>query len=278
MIPTFRRPLTSAVAVFAAVAGAACHGHLDFGIATGTGGLVATGGITGTGGLVATGGATGTGGLVATGGATGTGGLVATGGATGTGGLVATGGSGGNGGRGPGGGGGTDSCVAEGDCPLSLHCDLAGAKTCVPCVNDAHCPAAGLPRCNTALHRCVACLLGSGGQDCTAAQSCVANRCMTKCTEEPPSGCPGGSSCDNGLCISCADDGVACSGTPMTPYCLDPPKICVGCRSTSDCTNSSPARPLCDPARNVCVECNRGADCPTGKPFCDPRTGTCSAG
>jgi hypothetical protein len=272
MIPNFHRPLTFAVAVFAAVAGAACHGHLDFGIATGTGGggrAIGTGGITGTGGLVATGGIPGTGGLVATGGITGTGGLVATVGITGT---------GGNGGRGPGGGGGTDSCVAERDCPLSLHCDLAGAKTCVPCVNDAHCPSVGLPRCNTALHRCVACLVGLGGQDCAAAQSCIANRCITKCTEEPPSGCPGGGSCDNGLCITCADDGVACSGTPMTPYCLDPPKICVGCRSTSDCTSSSPARPLCDPARNVCVECNRGADCPTGKPFCDPRTGTCSAG
>ena len=55
---------------------------------TGTGGIVATGGVTGTGGIVATGGEPGTGGIVATGGVTGTGGIVATGGVTGTGGTA----------------------------------------------------------------------------------------------------------------------------------------------------------------------------------------------
>lgn len=203
------------------------------------------------------------------------------GGATGSGGgggrvVLGTGGmgTGGTGGSALGTGGDAGSCAGDAECRLSsLHCDVMGSKSCVACLGDANCTSSiSSPHCDVSLHRCVACVTS---KDCSVAQICLVNRCMTTCTESTPSTCPAGTSCDNGVCISCAEDGLACMGAGGTPYCLSPPRICVACRTDMDCGASTP---FCDPVRHACVACTKGGQCPSATPFCDPAAGRCSAG
>jgi len=174
------------------------------------------------------------------------------------------------------GGGG---CGTDVDCRIaSLHCDLAGDRTCVECVTDDHCArsgdgaagSSGGTRCDPKLRRCVACLTQA---QCPAAQACVAGRCIPTCVEDvTPSTCPSGSKCESGLCAACEpDEGDACAATPSTRYCLASPQICVACRSDADCDTNT----RCDPVRKACVACIAASDCPGSRALCDLTTGTC---
>ena len=172
-------------------------------------------------------------------------------------------------------GAGGAACAGDGDCHLaSLHCDVAGSRTCVACAGDAHCTAPGLGRCDLALHRCVACV---GGTDCASVEACVAGRCVIRCQDDVPNTCPGASACHSDVCGFCGEESVtACAALPATPLCLISAGLCVGCRDDADCGGG--ATPRCDPVRKACVQCASGGDCAAAKPFCDPDTGICSAG
>ena len=177
-------------------------------------------------------------------------------------------------GGGTGGISGAGACAGDTDCHLpSLHCDLAGSRTCVACTGDDQCLTAGARHCDPVLRRCVACVLGT---DCAATEACVAGRCLIACKEDTPPACPGTTSCHSGVCGTCGDDdATVCPSLPATPFCLSAAGICVGCRTDLDCSG---AVPRCDPVNKTCVQCALGIDCPAATPFCDPRTGTCSAG
>ena len=166
------------------------------------------------------------------------------------------------------------TCAADADCGLSgLHCDLAGSRTCVACVSDTQCTVAGASHCDPVTHRCVACVLT---QNCATTETCVGNRCLTRCQEDNSSACPTSTSCHSGVCGSCGDDDSnACAAVAATPFCVSSFGRCVACRTDLDCTAG---QPHCDPLNKACVECVSGADCSAAAPFCDPGTGTCSAG
>jgi hypothetical protein len=142
-------------------------------------------------------------------------------------------------------GDGGATCASDSDCRLStLHCDTASHR-CVACLVDLQCEAP-LPRCDNDLHQCVNCLLGtdcSGGEVCDA----IAHRCMRSCA-------------DGGACPSYA------------PHCSPPRWVCVECQNSGDCANS-PAGHVCDVAAGKCVSCVAGTSCPSDRPHCDRRSG-----
>jgi hypothetical protein len=153
-------------------------------------------------------------------------------------------------------------CAQDADCPLSsLHC-LAGA--CVACYEDQHCTQAGFPRCDLAVHRCVACGVAS---DCAANQTCKSERCVTLCAGGCPASAP---RCDDSVCGDCdTDDGVKCTSVTAS-HCYE--HSCVACLADGDCGG---ATPRCDVVTNACVQCQTDGDCTAGAPFCDLDRGTC---
>src|SRR5262249_30829426 len=94
----------------------------------------------------------------------------------------------------------TGPCKTDPDCVLpSLHCN-GGA--CVACTADAHCTAAGFPRCDMALHRCVECGVSA---DCGTGRVCHTGHCATPCTAGGTP-CPTSAPiCDDGACSQCDD-------------------------------------------------------------------------
>jgi hypothetical protein len=155
-------------------------------------------------------------------------------------------------------------CAADGDCLLpSLHCS---SGQCVQCVNDAHC-GPGAPRCDTMIHRCVACIATT---DCVGGDVCKTGLCAHPCTTA--AGCPvNASRCDDGACVQC-DDGLGCAGSPAGPYCVT--HSCASCRTDADCSG---ATPRCDAVAHRCVQCAVAGDCPATAPLCDIARGTCAA-
>ena len=167
------------------------------------------------------------------------------------------------------------TCTVETDCHLaSLHCDLTEGGVCVACINDQHCATAGLPICDSTLHRCVEC---QGQVGCAPTQTCVSGRCLTTCAGTAPTTCAAGTMCEDGLCTACSDDDDrGCTSSPATPFCLASPKICAACRSDADCPDATKTR--CDPVAHACVSCTASSQCPLATPACDPSSGTCVAG
>jgi len=155
-------------------------------------------------------------------------------------------------------------CAQDAGCPLSsLHC-LAGA--CVACYEDQHCTQAGFPRCDMALHRCVAC---GAASDCAASQTCKSERCVTLCSAGCPASAP---RCDDSVCGECdTDDGALCPSATAS-HCYQ--HSCVACLVDGDCGG---ATPRCDAVTKSCVQCQTDPDCPSGAPFCDLTNGTCVA-
>ena len=153
------------------------------------------------------------------------------------------------------------TCTADGDCLLpSLHCN---AGQCVQCTSDAHC-GPGAPRCDTMMHRCVACILTT---DCVGGYLCKTGLCAPPCA----GGCPANASrCDDGACVQC-DDGLGCANSPSGPYCVG--HSCVTCRNDADCGG---ATPRCDAVAHRCVQCALNTDCPAAAPLCDLARGTCT--
>jgi hypothetical protein len=255
------RAVTCALAALAvAIVVSACNGHLDFkanGAGAGGGGG-SRGGASGTAG----GGRGGNGGTGGVGGRGGAGG--SRGGNGGSGGLhMCPGGQGGTGTGGP-------ACTSDAECG-PLHCDVNGSNSCVPCTADGQCTTAGLPHCNTTLHRCVACVAMT---DCGSGMKCSGSRCVTTCeTDGSPPSCPQGTTCEDGLCHACGDDNLACGGS--TPWCIGQAWICAGCTGDCDCSG---ATAKCDPVSHICVQCATSADCPATARFCEPTTGTCVSG
>ena len=157
-------------------------------------------------------------------------------------------------------------CTQDVDCILpALHCD---SGTCVACTSDAHCTAPGFTRCDPARNRCVECNLTS---DCTGGAVCKSNHCATSCTAS--SGCPTAAPrCDDGACVQCDDNGAACSGSTVGPFCVA--HTCSACAADQDCGATFPR---CDAVVHRCVQCQLNSDCPATKPLCDIAAGTCVA-
>jgi hypothetical protein len=157
------------------------------------------------------------------------------------------------------------TCAQDGDCKVaSLHCN---AGQCVVCASDAHCTTPGLPRCDTNVHRCIACGLPS---DCAAGQVCHSGRCVPGCTSA--SACPASAPrCDDGFCAQC-DDGTGCASSSAAKICLG--WYCVQCKVDADCSG---ATPRCNAGNHTCAQCQVNSDCPTATPLCDPVAGSCVA-
>jgi hypothetical protein len=155
------------------------------------------------------------------------------------------------------------TCAQDPDCLVpSLHC-AAGA--CVACATDQHCTAPGLPRCDTAKHRCVECGLPG---DCVAGKTCHAGRCVVSCST--PATCPATTpKCDDGTCTEC-DDGVGCASSTVGKVCVA--HFCAACGTDANC---SAATPRCDAVTHKCVQCQGNVDCPTATPLCDLAAGSC---
>jgi hypothetical protein len=102
-------------------------------------------------------------------------------------------------------------CTTDDDrCPPAFHCNPTGFVCVNGCRSDEGCPAnpdAGVAarRCDTALHRCVACLTHT---DCPPGRLCVDHECVPGC--DPTHPCPSGRSCCSGMCVDLSSDLAAC--------------------------------------------------------------------
>lgn len=166
------------------------------------------------------------------------------------------------------------ACTTNADCKLaSLRCDTVSG-TCVACLVDADCTAAGEPRCDAALHRCVQC--GVSG-DCPTGQTCdaEARRCVLSCTSLTDCISISTPLCNlpQGYCIQCVAD-LGCFEDNKT-VCDPSDGLCVECVMDSQCSG---ATPRCDPYAGSCVECLTSTDCSTAAPYCDPSTSACVGG
>lgn len=160
--------------------------------------------------------------------------------------------------------GGSTACGALRDCTAGTHC-ISGE--CVQCVTDPDCAAYGLPRCEPARHRCVACVNTS---DCAHGFACdsLANRCLQTCLDDD--GCPASAhGCDERrqVCYQCDED-RECLNSSSGRLCASDGSGCVQCRKEADC----PAR-HCDQLTGRCVECRHGGDCTSQ--ICNPMTFSC---
>ncbi len=227
----------------------ACDGRFDFDkdpAGAGSGGApVATGGVLSSG---AKGGLAGSGGMAVA--------------ATGN-----LGGGAGHAGSGESGyAGAAQACGTLSECSLGLHC---AADLCAQCTSDADCAVYGLPRCEGARHRCVACTTKA---DCESGFACdsLANRCLKTCVED--SGCKGAHGCDGRrlVCYQCDEDGE-CSTSPLGHLCASDGSGCIQCRKESDCPNQH-----CDQLSGSCVDCRDGRDC--ASMLCDPTNFSCAPG
>jgi hypothetical protein len=153
-------------------------------------------------------------------------------------------------------------CVQDPDCVLpTLHCN---SGTCVACTADAHCKAAGYPRCDATLHRCVECSVAA---DCGTGRVRHDNFCAIPCS----AGCPASAPICDDVCSAC-DDNVGCQGSPAGPICFE--HVCGTCRDDTACGGGTPR---CDPVTHDCVQCRTNADCPSARPICDIGVGACAA-
>lgn len=161
-----------------------------------------------------------------------------------------------------------NGCSVDVACKLStLHCDDRSGS-CVPCLNDAHCPKA-VRRCDQALHRCVECGVDL---DCRADEMCepISRRCVRTCGDGGT--CPADAPrCDatRGFCIRCTAD-TDCD----KKRCDLSSGTCVDCLADLGCPKD---RPRCDTIPGRCVQCLASDDCPTTKPLCDPTIAACTA-
>lgn len=172
------------------------------------------------------------------------------------------GGSGGTDGQ-----GGTDAkaCGTLAECSAGTHC---ADDQCVQCAADGDCAVYGLPRCEPARHRCVACV---GSADCQPGFACdsLANRCLQTCLED--SDCPvDAHGCDEHrlVCYQCDED-RECASSSLGHLCASDGSGCVQCRKETDCPGQH-----CDQLSGRCVQCRDGRDCPSR--ICDPSTFTCT--
>jgi len=164
----------------------------------------------------------------------------------------------------PGTAGGSTACGALSDCTAGTHC--AGGA-CVQCAADADCTVYGLPRCEPARHRCVACLDTS---DCERGFACdsLANRCLQSCPND--AGCPASAhGCDERrqVCYQCDED-RECAKSAIGRLCASDGSGCVQCRKEMDCPTQH-----CDQLSGRCVECRDGADCESR--ICNPTSFIC---
>lgn len=156
--------------------------------------------------------------------------------------------------------------------------------TCVECVGDSECTAAGEPFCLDR-SRCAECRLDA---DCTSGEPCVDGVCggcvdSSECGNDAPVcrfgdcvGCDGDEDCGGatplcdtsaGSCGECVDDGDCALGVCSAGTCVE-------CADNSDCTASEPR---CNPSTNRCEGCESLADCGGSTPTCDPVSGRCGA-
>lgn len=163
------------------------------------------------------------------------------------------------------------ACKDDKGCPLaSLHCDVPSGA-CFACVIDANCTTPGLPRCDSALNRCVEC---GSNQDCGSNAVCEpsTHKCQHTCMQ--PIDCPASTpecNSNTGICYRCDDSSSDC---PPPLRCEKQSGRCVECLSPADCPA---AKPYCDVTISKCVGCLDASDCPSPTPVCDPATGTCVA-
>jgi hypothetical protein len=177
------------------------------------------------------------------------------------------------------------ACTPANDrCAPSQHCSAAtlqcvdGCRADEGCVGDAGVPDSGATgeRCDTAAHRCVACVVDA---HCPAGQLCVGNACAAGCSPARP--CPGGDTCCSGACVDtqantahCGACGGACALPRASAACLagrcavgrcdDGFADCDG-DATNGCevdTRTSPAH--CGACNNACRVANATAVCALG--------------
>lgn len=153
------------------------------------------------------------------------------------------------------------------------------SSSLISCSSDRECSSLSLV-CNAALGRCVEC---NASTDCTTAQTCFNNRCITpkRCTSSRM--CPGQvCSMRLGFCVDCDSD-VDCGGGFVCQMnaCAPSPGAC---RASRDCSG---ATRVCDTTRGRCVGCLAATDCGAGevcrdaacvRTMCAPGSVSCPAG
>lgn len=150
------------------------------------------------------------------------------------------------------------------DSEIALHTGssadaaLGGRAGVSFCSSSADC-GGERPFCDTAAHRCVACLLTSHCYDGLVCDA-ITHQCTQTCSSTI--GCTGDlSMCDlsRGVCVQCVTD--ADCGSTEGKHCVA--SRCVECTKDIDCLD--PQRRFCDVFSGYCRQCLNNAQCASGQ-------------
>ena len=160
------------------------------------------------------------------------------------------------------------TCLTNMDCllPTAPGCKVDPADSsknmCVECTQNSHCTTPGKTTCDTAINKCVPCLIAA---DCK-------NMSPAQCKTDPDS--------TLNVCVECLSTND-CKTLTNRPICDTTKNKCVPCLADTDCPMASPKclKDMTDASKNKCVPCLSGADCMNvmGKPICDLGNNQCIA-
>jgi hypothetical protein len=175
-----------------------------------------------------------------------------------------------------------DECQSDADCLVNgtyngRYCTVTlSPKRCLmapTCTTDAQCAASALV-CDTTMgsmsfDHCKNGTPCPTGTECTSAQICVNDLCVSKDCNNTPMLCAPSQMCEaNGMCVdtmgsSCTSDAMCVAGQ----YCNTSVGACqTGCRDNSECMGGicNAAHTCQAPAGMFCGPCSTNADCPAG--------------
>ena len=213
-------------------------------------------------------------------------------------------------------------CSADRDCraedghpanPVGPECVDGTCRVCDPTPGQASAgclPPSPAPFCDPVQFNCVACGVGTVGDDRRCVENranlrqCIGDRCA-ECDPRNHDGCAEASATpicdeDNALCVACQSASECFSRPGDLNQCVAGQcKLCVP-GTTTGCTN--PANPICDAQGNSCRTCenddecpgallcvdgrcrecepnalDRGCDVATVEPYCDPANFQCAS-